>query len=272
MKDTTRPQAVAHRGGAGLAPENTLSAFRKALELGVDAVELDLHMSKDGALMVMHDPDLARTTGKIGVIRTLTLTELHKFNAAATYRSNGTVPQHIPTLQEVLALVKGRASIQIEIKLGPNRTRYPGIEAKVIDTVHRHDMLANVMIISFDFATLQTIKILEPTVQTCVLVSSLYLSRFDLQRHAAPAVANLAAHGFNYVGVKHTWFTAPLLHALRQGNFRVGVWTVNDLLSIRKFAEMDVDFITSDRPDLLRQVLAETSSPTATLDTVRRHF
>jgi glycerophosphoryl diester phosphodiesterase len=255
MNPTKRPQTVAHRGGAGLAPENTLSAFRKALAIGVDAVELDLHMSKDGALVVMHDPDLVRTTGKVGEIRTLTLQELHKFNAAATHRGNGVVPQHIPTLQEVLALIRGRASVQIEIKLSPDHTRYHGIEAKVIEIVRQHDMLANVTVISFDFATLHTVSILEPTLQTCALVSSLYLSRYDLRRHTTQVAADLAAQGFRYVGVKHTWFTEPLLGALRRQNFRVGVWTVNDIFSMRKFAEMGVDFITSDRPDLLRQIL-----------------
>lgn len=255
MEHTKRPLKVAHRGGAGLAPENTLAAFRKALEVGADAVELDLHMSKDGALVVMHDPDLFRTTGASGEIRTLTLTELHKFNAAATYRGNGVVPQHIPTLQEVLALVKGRANVQIEIKLSPDHARYPGMEAKVIAAVREYDMLANVTVISFDFATLRAIRTLEPTVQTCALVASLYLSRFDVRRDATLVAADLARQGCRNVGVKCTWLTAPLLHALRARDFRVGVWTVNDAFSICKFADMGVDFITSDRPDLLRQLL-----------------
>jgi glycerophosphoryl diester phosphodiesterase len=258
MESTKNILRVAHRGGAGLAPENTLLAFRNALEIGVDAVELDLHMSKDGALVVMHDPDVVRTTGGTGEIRHLTLAELHRFNAAATYRRNGrngVMPQHIPTLQEVLALTRGRASVQIEIKLSAARTRYPGMEAKVIEAVRQYDMLAQVMVISFDFATLHAIKSLEPTIQTCALVSSLYLSRFNLRCDATPMAADLAAQGFRWVGVKHTWLTATLWYALQAQNFRVGVWTVNDASAMRKFAHMEVDFITSDRPDLLRQVL-----------------
>jgi glycerophosphoryl diester phosphodiesterase len=246
---------VAHRGGAGLAPENTLAAFRKALELQADVVELDLHMSKDGALIVMHDPDLVRVTRRFGEIRTVTLTDLRTLNAAANYRGNHVEPQRIPTLPEVLELVKGRAGVQIEIKQWADQLRYPGIEAKVIEVVRRFDMLTDVLVISFDFPTLQTVTALEPRLATCALISSAYLARFDVRRDAAPVVDDLVTQGFRCVGVKHTWLTMPFLQALRARDFRVGVWTVNDPLAMRKFITMGVDFITSDRPDLLRDIL-----------------
>lgn len=250
-----RPLTVAHRGGAGLAPENTLAAFRKALELQADAVELDLHMSKDGALIVMHDPDLVRTTRRVGEIRLLTLPALRTLNAAANYRGGPVEPQRIPTLPEVLELVKGRAGVQIEIKQWADQIRYPGIEAKVVEAVRHFDMLADVLVISFDFPTLQAVKALEPRLATCALVSPSYLARFDVRRDATPVVHDLVTHGFRCVGVKHTWLTEPFLRALRACDFRVGVWTVNDPLAMRKFVAMGVDFITSDRPDLLRSML-----------------
>jgi glycerophosphoryl diester phosphodiesterase len=246
---------VAHRGGAGLAPENTLAAFRKALELDADAVELDVHMSKDGALMVMHDPDLFRITGKVGEISALTLAELRRLNAAATYEGPDVGPQRIPTLQEVLALVQGHAGVQIEIKRRRNKRRYPGIEARVIAAVRQYNMLADAVVLSFDFSTLQKITALEPKMQTCALISTRYLSRFDVRQDAASVAADLSAHGFNCVGIKHTKLTTPLMRTLRAHGFRVGVWTVNEPASIRQFAEMGVDFITSDRPDLLREIL-----------------
>jgi glycerophosphoryl diester phosphodiesterase len=87
------------------------------------------------------------------------------------------------------------------------------------------------------------------------LISSAYLARFDVQRDATPVVDDLAMQGFRCVGVKHTWLTVPFLRALRARDFRVGVWTVNDPSSMRKFVAMGVDFITSDRPDLLRDIL-----------------
>jgi glycerophosphoryl diester phosphodiesterase len=256
MHGMKRPLIVAHRGGAGLAPENTLAAFHKALELQADAVELDVHMSKDGALVVMHDPDLVRTTGQVGEIRAFTLAELHPLNAAANYEGTAVAAQRIPTLQEVLALVKGRAAVQIEIKQAVDKTRYAGIEAKVLEAVRHAAMLADVLVLSFDFPTLRDLHALEPQLATCALISTAYLERFDIRRDATPVADDLAAQGFGCVGIRHTWLTEPLFHALRARHFRIGVWTVNDAFSMRKFAAMGIDFITSDRPDLLRETLS----------------
>jgi glycerophosphoryl diester phosphodiesterase len=255
VQKLTRPRRVAHRGGAGLAPENTLAAFRLGLAHNADAVELDLHLSKDGALIVMHDAEVSRATGATGAISALTLAELRTLNAAATYKGQGVAPQRIPTLQEVFVLVRGRASVQIEIKLRGDKTRYAGIEAKVLEVVQQYDMLADVAVISFDFPTLHTITALEPRLQTCALLSTSYLLRFTAQQDATPVAAALAAQGFRCVGVKHNVLTPRLFQALHAQGLRVGVWTVNAPSSIRKFAAMGVDFITSDRPDLLRALI-----------------
>jgi glycerophosphoryl diester phosphodiesterase len=251
-----RPLSVAHRGGAGLAPENTLAAFQLALQYQVDAVELDLHMSQDGALVVMHDADLKHATGTAGVISAFTLAELQQFDAAATYRRKHRTmePQCIPTLQDVLGLVHGRTDVQIEIKLDAKKRRYPDIEAKVVDAVRRYDMIDEAVIISFDFPTLHTITALEPRLATGALISALPGSHRE--RHATRAAAALAGQGFRYVGAKYTGMTAAFAQALRAHDLRPGVWTVNDAANMRKFAEMGVAFITSDRPDLLQTLIS----------------
>jgi glycerophosphoryl diester phosphodiesterase len=254
MQAIKRPLNVAHRGGAGLAPENTLAAFQRALTLPVDAVELDVHMSQDGVVIVIHDADLRRTTGHVGAIHTLTLAELRTFNAAATYQGEAVASQPIPTLAEVLALVHGRAGVQIEIKQRADKQRYAGIEAQVVEAVQRYDMLTDVVVISFDFPTLQDVKALEPRIATCALLSSTYLCRFDIRREAMLVVDDLAMQGFRCVGVQHTLLTEALFRALRQRDFGVGVWTVNEPFAMRQFVAMGVDFITSDRPDLLREM------------------
>lgn len=246
-----RPLRVAHRGGAGLAPENTLAAFRQGLAFKPDAVELDLHMSQDGALMVAHDPELKRATGKAGEIHELTLAQLKQLNAAATYKDITIEPQPIPTLQEVLELVRGQAQVQIEIKVRTDKTRYAGIEAKVVEAVRHYDMIDEVVVISFDFPTLHDIVALEPRLRTCALFSTSYLSRFGVWRDDAEVAEDLASQGFNCVGAKHSTMTEGLFQALRARDLQVGVWTVNDEDDMRKFAEMGVYFITSDRPDLL---------------------
>ena len=257
-----RPLRVAHRGGAGLAPENTLAAFRQGLAFQADAIELDLHMSRDGALVVAHDPDLKRVTGAPGDIHALTLAQLQQRNAAATYKDKTIEPQRIPTLQEVLELARGQASVQIEIKVRADGARYAGIEAQVVEAVRHYEMIDDVVVISFDFPTLHDIAALEPDLQTCALFSTSYLSRFGVSRFGvrradAEVAQDIASQGFRCVGAKYDAMTEGLFQAFRTRGIQVGVWTVNDEADIRKFAAMGVHFITSDRPDLLQKCLPD---------------
>lgn len=246
---------VAHRGGAGLAPENTLAAFSTGLAFGADFIELDIHMSRDGQLVVIHDAGLARTTNVSGDVADFTAAELAAVDAAAKFF--GPVPaepQAVPTLDQALALAKGRAGVQIEIKLRADKSRYPGIEAKLVETLQAHEMLDDVVILSFDFPTLQEVKRIEPRLKTCALISTAYLQ--SIGRGGPEKVADeITGLGVEYVGVKDSLLTNALFSALTVRGLQVGVWTVNDVESMRKFAALGVTFITSDRPDLLQQVL-----------------
>src|SRR5215469_7886955 len=109
-------QRVAHRGGAHLAPENTIAAFLNALSLPIDAIELDVHMSRDGHVIVFHDNDVAKRTKGSGNILDLDFSYLRSLDAAARYPGGWPEPQYIPTLTEVLELAKGRTRVYIEIK------------------------------------------------------------------------------------------------------------------------------------------------------------
>jgi len=252
----TRVLKVAHRGGAGLAPENTLAAFNRGLAHGADFLELDIHMSKDGQLVVIHDATLARTTNASGEVSDYTAAELAALDASARYFGAFTPErQAVPTLDQVLTLAKGRAGLQIEIKLRADKTRYPGIEAKLVEMLRAQGMLDDVVVLSFDFPTLQEIKEIEPRLKTCALISTAYLQ--GIGRGGPAKVADeMDALDVEYVGVKDTWLSDPLLFALTARGLQVGVWTVNDAESIRQFAAKGVAFITSDQPDLLREVLA----------------
>ena len=246
---------VAHRGGAGLAPENTMAAFRTGLEYRPNAVELDVHLSGDGRLVVIHDPGLARTTNTGGEVAELTLEELKELDAAARYFGSPLVGrQEIPTLEEVLDLIGGKAGVQVEIKLRADGTRYSGIEQAVIDVLDSYGMTDEAVILSFDFPTLETIRALEPELRTCALISTKYLE--SVGRKGPEAVADaLKKLGATYAGVNARWLTAALYGALRAQGLGVGAWTVNDPKRMRELAEMGVDFITSDRPDILLEVL-----------------
>jgi len=245
---------VAHRGGAGLAPENTLAAFKAGLEQGADALELDVHLSSDGELVVIHDPILARTTNATGEVGGKTLAELRKLDASARFFGLPVGRQLIPTLQEVVDLAKGRASLQIEIKVRSDGSRYSGIESKVVETLRRSGMVDDAVVLSFDFPTLTAVKALEPRLRTCALISRAFLSEIG-KRGPAAVAAEMVELGVTSVGVERSWLSEPLYRELRSRGLGVGVWTVDDPEQMRKLASMGVDFITSNRPDLLREAL-----------------
>jgi glycerophosphoryl diester phosphodiesterase len=256
MPEADRPVVrVAHRGGAGLAPENTLAAFRVGLEYGADALELDVHLSRDGELVVIHDPIVARTTNAAGEVGALTFAELRQLDASARYFGPPVGRQLIPTLQEVVDLAKGRASLQVEIKVRADGSRYPGIEAKVVDTLRLSGMVGEAVILSFDFPTLAAVKEIEPRLRTCALISRAYLEKIG-KRGPAAVAGEMAALGVAYVGVEKSWLSEPLYREFRSRGLGVGAWTVDDPEAMRKFEAMGVDFITSNRPDLLREALA----------------
>ena len=247
-----RTMLVAHRGGAGLAPENTLAAFESGIAQKADAVEMDVHLSKDGEVVVIHDPELSRTTDGSGNVADLTLAEIRKYNAAAKFKGAPVGPQKVPTLQEVVDLVNGRVALQVEIKVKPDGTRYPGIEQKVVDILRTANMIDKTVIISFDWPTLQAIKAIEPRLKTGALATS---NVFNNVKDLAIIAQQVKAVGADYMGPEKSYLTADLLAALRQQGIGGGAWTVDDPAEMRKLAALNPDFLTTNRPDLLREVL-----------------
>lgn len=240
---------VGHRGGAGLAAENTLAAFRKGIETGIDAIELDVHLTKDGALVVMHDPDVSRTTDGTGSIGSMTLAEVKRLNAAA--RSTTTKePQEVPTLNQVLTLAAAnKVDVYIEVKVPPTG-RYPGIEAKVAQAVRQAGLTGHVLIICFDLPTLQDIKAQDASLPTGWLMQR---SGIPTEGRASPeALVGLAKKGgVDNLGLSRDYLSPEIIAAAHTQGLTVGVWTVDDPAEMRRFADWGVDAITSNRPDLL---------------------
>lgn len=252
IEEYEKPLAVAHRGGAGVAPENTLSAFERALDHGPIALEIDIHMSSDGTLMVIHDPLLYRTTGLAGAVNDFDSSFLQTVNAAIHHPNNDFEP--IPTLVAVLDLVESRSHYpvhyHIDLKLAADGSRYPGIEEQLIQLLRAYDLIDRTTVISFDFPTLETIGELEPSLTRGALLGSAYMTR-ALTRSSRWIANEMHRLGVDYVGVTHTFLSSSLFDQLRKRDIGVGTWTVNSARHIRKFAEMGVDFITSDYPELL---------------------
>jgi len=249
-------QLVAHRGGSHLAPENTLAAFRNALNFPIDAIELDVHMSRDGHAVVFHDYTVDKRTNGAGNILDLDFDYLRSLNAAAHFPGRWPEPQQIPALSEALNLANGRAQVYIEIK--PSKRdgvfgRYPNIAETVVEEIRAAAMLDQVLIISFDWQVLPQIKALEPSLRTGALVST---DQWDAREKRAiyTLTERVAALGCNWINMDSTLFTNEMTEVFHQSGWKLGIWTVNTLRAMRRFANAGVDSLTSDRPDLFAEL------------------
>lgn len=251
-----RVQRVAHRGGSALAPENTLAAFRNALTLPVDAIELDVHMSRDGHAIVFHDNTVERRTNGQGNILDLDFDYLRTLNAAAHFPGGWPEPQQIPTLHEVLDIAKGRVQVYIEIKTSKRNGvygRYPNIEETVVNELRATSMIDQVLVMSFDWGILPHVKSLEPALQTSALISN---DTWDA--HAGGALAALITQaqslGCNWLNMDWKLCTETMPAAIHEHGLQIGLWTVNDQHEMRRFVRAGVDLITTDRPDLFQNL------------------
>ena len=246
---TVRPLVVAHRGGAGLAPENSLAVFRRALDLGVDAIEFDVRLSRDGHPVVIHDATVDRTMEGRGRVSALPLAALQAL------RARGGNAGGVPALREILALARGRARIFIEVKTDDGEP-HRAIAEKVLGAAQAAGAEAAITFVSFDLLCLRRLRELQPAVPLGLLVSWAFF-----RAHGRSAVDHLLDEArclrVEGVGVHHELMTTELLGTLREAGLAADVWTVNDQAAMRRFSLLGVAAITTDRPDLLQQVLAE---------------
>ena len=249
-------QKVAHRGGSALAPQNTLAAFRNALALPINAIELDVQMTRDGHVVVFHDNTVEKLTDGSGNMLDLDFSYLRSLNAAAHFLGGWPEPQQIPTLREVLDLAKDHVQVYIEIKSSERDGvfgRYPNIAEAVVEEVRFAGMLDQVLIISFDWTILPIIKSLEPALQTGAIVSDdVWNPRAE---HALQTlVDDLASFRCNWINMDCNLFTDTMPGVAHNPGYKLGVWTVNSSDEMRRFAAAGIDSITTDRPDLFSEV------------------
>jgi glycerophosphoryl diester phosphodiesterase len=260
---------AAHRGGARLWPENSLRAFRESLALGVDLLELDVHLTADGEVVVIHDATLDRTTDARGAVGERMAVEL----AGVRLRDpdGRATDERLPTLQDVLTVVApSRAGLLVEVKgpvagvnvvyerqhgdarIAPGPS-YPGLVAATLALLRRAQMLTRVNVMGFSPDVIGEMRALEPGVPTTFLVAAAHVRRVDVRPEAAVAWA--ARFGATDVGIEHTLASRELVTAARAASLRIGVWTVNDEEAMRRAIALGVDVLTTDRPDLACRVL-----------------
>jgi glycerophosphoryl diester phosphodiesterase len=244
------PLFAAHRGGALLWPENSLLAFRNALALGVDYLELDVHLSRDGEVVVIHDATLERTTTGAGPVRERTLAELATLRLKD--RGGAVVEERIPTLDQVVALAAaGKRQILLEIKTDERRERYPGIEEKVFAVLDRHRFTPFTVVMAFEGATWRRARQVRPDAR----VAALYSARALPGPAVVPELAVLRAAGVVFVGLEQALVTAEVATQVRLAGLTLGVWTVNEREAIARFIDQGVGVVITDRPDLAKELL-----------------
>ncbi len=253
FRGNDRPWVIAHRGGAGLAPENTLVAFRNAVSLGVDMLEMDIHMTKDGRLVVIHDKSVDRTTDGHGLVQEMTLNEIRKLDAGYHFTRDGgaTFPYRgrgitIPTLLEVLTNFP-TAKMSIEIK--PDDVAVADALATLIKAQHAEN---RVIVVSFHRKVITRFRALisqtatgtsEPGIEIFWIMQRAHLWRLY---RPVPDVLQVPIRWRGYQIVTPGFITA----AHRQG-MKVQVWTINDPAAMRVLIKEGVDGIITDRPDLM---------------------
>lgn len=228
-----------HRGNADECPENTLASFRSAIELGVDLIECDVHLTEDGGLAVIHDHLLDRTTDGSGLVRDYTMAELKQFDAGS-WKDPRFKGERIPSLDEVLAVARGRAGVAIEIKNLP--LPYAGIEAAVVRAVKEAGMRDDVVVISFDHRAVQRIAEADAEILTGVLEAS---RPVDILRVMDDAGADVFCPHWASIEPE----TAAELHAAGK---LIGVWTVDDVVSLTWSKALPANAIYTNKPREIR--------------------
>lgn len=240
---------IAHRGYRDVAPENTMAAFRRAYQLGANMVELDVSLSKDREVVIMHDDTIDRTTNGKGNIEEKTLEELKQLDAGSWF-SPIFKGEQVPTLDEVLAFAKDKIAVNIEIKSYTVEKRSQiGIESKIVELIRKHEMEEHVLVSSFSQDALKRIKTMNPNIPTALLIVTDGV--FNSQSSMANKVKSDA------INEMYRFTRGSEIKNSQKNGLKVNVWTINDPHTMSELIDKKVDGLITDRPDLALKVLAD---------------
>ena len=240
---------IAHRGASGHAPENTMAAFRRAVELGARFIETDLQITRDARVIAIHDFTLDRTTSGKGHVHLLTLEQIRALDAGAWFgdRGGGAFSgERVPTLEEILDFAKEHDIIfYLEIKSGPAW----GIEHAVVAALRDQNASARVVILSFEPATIDSVHRLDSTMMTGFLCE--HPSNDLVERTVRAGARQLVARG--------DLITPAVVETAHHAGLQVAAWTINEPEQMRRLIAAGVDGIITDYPDQLFSVLRDPS-------------
>jgi glycerophosphoryl diester phosphodiesterase len=244
------PFIIAHRGDSAHRPENTLAAFASALEVGADLVEFDVQLTREGHVVIVHDPTLDRTTTGTGRVVERTLAEIRALSAGYPDRfGTAYAGERVPTLAEALAFLRERSRVMVEMKVeAVTADAEGGIEARTIEEVRRAGMEKDVVLISFSRTALQRCRQQAPDIM-----------RGHLFHQATPTevVEGARAVGCELVMPEKSLLSLEMRDRCREAGLRMASWVIDDPEELRSLARFDLYGVGSNRPGVLLQALTE---------------
>ena len=242
---------IAHRGSNKEAPQNTLPAFRRAIAEGTDGFETDVHVTKDGALVICHNYTIDATSDGRGEITSYTLGELKLFDFGS-YFSDEFKGTPLPTVDEFLELVGPTDAEIINIELKSPRQSESGIVKKTLDAVKAHGLLDRCLISSFDRHILKAVKDTDPRCKTGFLYPTIDYQASPFVADPFPIVKYIGADAIHPMSVV---VNPQLVRRAHKRGLKVNVWTVDDPRTVKSLAAMDVDGIITNCPGRVRGYL-----------------
>ncbi len=237
---------IGHRGAAGYAPENTLASFGKAIEIGVDMIELDVHLSKDGVVVVHHDSALDRTTSGKGEIKHHKWSHINRLDAGSSFAKHYK-NEKVPSLEDVIKLCTNKAGLLIEIKEGERF--YPEIEERIIELIGKYNAEKWCVVQSFHDEVIFKIHKLAPDIRVQKL---LHFKPWFLPLLFDGKINKFTFGKYNFIesfNILYKYANRKFIEKAHKHGKKVMVWTVNNRNDIDKMKSLGVDGIISDYPD-----------------------
>jgi glycerophosphoryl diester phosphodiesterase len=245
-----RPLVIAHRGDSAHRPENTLAAFVSALEVGATLVELDVQLSGDGHVVVIHDATLDRTTTGRGDVRGMTLADIRAVSAGYPDRfGSAYAGERVPTLGEALALLRGRARILVEIKAeSVSGDANGGIEARVVEEIRRAGLADEAALISFDHPAILRLQALAPEITR---------GRLFGRTNADEVLAHAREAGCALVMPHKNQLHDALAERVHAAGLKLATWVVDEPSELKCLARFGLYGVGSNRPGVLLEAIAD---------------
>lgn len=243
-----KPWIIAHRGASGHAPENTLAAFERAVQLGAPFIETDLHLTRDARFVAIHDATLERTTNGKGMVHDFTLAELRELDAGHWF-DREFMDERIPTLEEILEFSRKHDVVfYLELKYDSAW----GMHHALVAALRNAESAARTVMISFDARTVRAVHALDPSLMTGLLI----------EKEAGDFVGTASQSGARQICAAASIVTPGFVTEAHRADLHVVAWTVNSAEQMREMMAAGVDGIMTDFPDRLRATIEDAVATT----------